>query len=123
MNAKKYYHITSIENHLPILLGGIESNEDGEIFLFDTWEIRNTVNDRIALVCDFIALNQVGLFDEILIIEVNPKGIKVDPIPDNVGEMTAKFQWIVKQQKIYPSYCKVIGRRKPDADSIHNFWK
>lgn len=114
----KYYHITDTKNSPDISFSGLKANTDGDIFIFTAWEVE--VNGASVLLCDLIARNQTG-HEEFLIVEINPKGIKVKLIDDNVGELTAKFQKIVKQPVIARSYCKVVGSRKIDFERLENF--
>jgi hypothetical protein len=116
---KKYYHITHPDNLRSILIEGLKANSDGFIFLFDTWRVVD-IHENQILVCDHIAHNQVFLA-EMLIFEINPKGIRNELLKDDVAESTSSFQWILRQPRIARSYLKVIGTRKPDLDSLSNF--
>jgi hypothetical protein len=40
-------------------------------------------------------------------IEIDPEGISVPLIHDDVAESTSKCQWIVKQERINPDYLRL----------------
>lgn len=124
-----YYHITKPENVKSILDNGLLANEDGNIYLFEAGTYRDirlsddalkryqengikpTKNDLIIEekpVSHHIARNQVGLL-EYALISVRRHGIKVDLEPDNVAELTARYQWICKQTKIEAKYLRFCG--------------
>lgn len=107
----KYYHITKSDTNTiqSISMFGLECNMFGEIFLFENKSIFD--NGISNCVSDCIAANQIFL-NEYAMFEINPKGIKTELIPDNVGESSAKLQWYIKQKKIYPSYIKYWGTFK-----------
>ena len=117
----KYYHITKKENAVSIAFNGLTSNENGEIFLFSDWTLTTRRNNKTVLICDLIARNQLFL-DEFIIYEINPKGIKGEIKPDNVAELTSKFQWIITQDNIPKSYVKLLGVRNSDIKSINEFY-
>lgn len=106
MKTKKYYHITSPENLISIMKNGLISNNN-EIFLFENVSITIPSINKTIIVADHIA-EQVGL-SEYLMLEINPKGIKNELKNDNVGEFTSNQQWILNQNKIFPSYISVNG--------------
>ncbi len=115
---KKYYHISKNDHEVTnsILTNGLRCNDDGHIFIFENikfsfYGVENTV-------CDHIASNQVFL-DEYSLFEINEKGIN-NINPDNVGEITAKFQWIVSQEYINPIYIKHLGVFKTNYKSPFN---
>lgn len=103
----KYYHITPVENVASISFLGILANSDGEIFVFEDYAIR-LLDGRIEYVADLIARNQL-LLERYAMFEINPKGIRKELVNDNVAEITAKFQWILRQPKISKSYIKLCG--------------
>lgn len=105
-NNLKYYHITEIELIDSILKEGLKANEDGEIFLFENKSIR--VNNVVNTVADCIAMNQIFL-DEYVMFEIDSKGISLELINDNVGELSHKQQWIAIQPLIEPNYISVFG--------------
>jgi hypothetical protein len=98
-NKTNYYHISDIKNKNKILKEGLKANE-GMIFLFSE-----------ITVADDIAFSQVGI-TEFSVFEIDPNGINVTPIPDNVAEFSAKFQWIVKQNLIEAKHIKHISDRE-----------
>jgi hypothetical protein len=117
----KFYHVSHIDNAWPIALTGLEANEEGEIPVYDTWWISppGDPNARVV-VGDMISLKQVGS-GEYIIVEIDPRGIRGELIPDDGGDVAARFQFIVKQKQIARSYCKVVGRRKVDFMQIFKF--
>nr|HAD51279.1 hypothetical protein [Algoriphagus sp.] len=66
------------------------------------------VNDVVNKVSDHIAVNQVYL-DEYAILEIDSKGFKTELIQDNVGEFSARWQWILEQDSIDPEYIELHG--------------
>lgn len=100
----KYYHITSPENVESILKNGLKANEQGEIFIFQYAKI--TTNGVVNFADDCIAYNQVFL-EKYARVEINPEGISVPLIHDNVAEPTNECQWIVKQERINPEYLRL----------------
>ena len=116
----KYYHITKKENAFSIAFLGLKANENGEIFLFNDWTFTTRKNKKTVLICDLIAKNQL-FFDEFIIYEINPKGIKGKIENDNVAELTSKNQWVVMQDIIPKRYLKLIGERSIDIKSLHEF--
>lgn len=116
---KYYYHITSPKNALNILKNGLKCNEDGDIFLFENKTLRVKEEYRAdyeklglrteIVVADHIARNQIFLKD-IVMLEIDSRGLHGEFIQDNVGEETSKFQWIVKQPLIAPQFIAEFGR-------------
>jgi hypothetical protein len=100
----RYYHITSPENVESILKNGLKANEQGDIFIFQYAKF--TKNGIVNYVDDYIANNQ-KFYEKYARIEIDPEGISVPLINDNVGESTSKFQWIVKQERINPDYLRL----------------
>lgn len=103
MMGKTYYHITDPKNIDNILWEGLRANEDGEIFLFEDKGIINRLTNQIISVADHIALNQVGL-SEYAMFAVDADGVEGELEPDNVGEASARCQWIARQSIIQPDY-------------------
>jgi hypothetical protein len=102
---KTHFHITSLTNKESILENGLIS-DSGEIFTFTDIRVSNQ-----------IASNQLGLF-EYCVFEIDSKGFDSPPIQDNVGEYTAKHQWIVQQKKIKPKFIKFLGQRKENPFDV-----
>lgn len=126
---KYYYHLTKPENVSSILNNGLLANENGEIYLYEAGTYRDirlsddalkryqengikpTNSDLIIEekpVSHHIARNQVFI-KEYAVFSVSRYGIKVELQPDNVVELTAKFQWICKQPKIESKYLRFCG--------------
>lgn len=108
---KYYYHITDPKNVKNIIKEGLIANEDGDIFLFENKSIGTPIGEgkmKIICVADHIARNQVFL-EKYAMFEISADGIEGDLIKDNVCEITAELQWIVKQQRIAPEYIKPFG--------------
>ena len=116
---KKLYHITSLDNLKPILENGINSNSDGEIFLFDQLKICNQYVGEI-FVSDHIAMSQIGI-EEYVLLEINPNGVFNEMETDNVSEFTAPAQWILKQKVIDQKYLKVFGFRRITLNRYSRF--
>lgn len=100
----RYYHITSPENVDNILKNGLKANEQGEIFIFQYAKI--TMNGAVNFADDCITFNQLFL-EKYARIEIDPEGIFVPLIHDDVAESTSKCQWIVKQERINPNYLRL----------------
>jgi len=103
---KKYYHITNCENAVSILTNGIKCNEDFEIFLFD--DVGYKFLGYTSTVANHIAKNQIFL-DKYAMFEIDAKGITGHIENDNVAEITAKWQYILKQDIIKPEYINFYG--------------
>lgn len=103
-----YYHIVpfSKASITSILTSGLLGNESGEIFLFENWGITwQGVTNSIA---DCIAANQIFV-PRYAMFEINSAGILNELLPDNVAEITSKWQWIAKQEKIAPEHIQLFG--------------
>lgn len=90
---KIFWHITEKENLASIKKYGIKANEDNEVFLLDDREIQHPLHTQSFFVSKFVALNQLFL-DEFVILAVDVEGLELEP--DNVAELTAKWQYIYK---------------------------
>ena len=92
---KKLYHITDVSNFVSIGRNGLIANEDGNVFLFEnvSFTVKGIVTEPTP-VADWIATNQVFLYDKYLMVEVDVDGL--DLLPDNVAEFTAPYQYIHK---------------------------
>lgn len=86
-----YYHISDVENKESILKQGIISKQK-EIFV---------CNDKGNLI--LIATGQLGI-NNFSIFQVDEAGFKVELIKDEVAEIGAESQFIVKQSKIEPKF-------------------
>ena len=102
---KKYYHLTDVANASKILTEGIKANNEGLIFMFENLVI--CYNGIINTVADCIAYNQLYL-EEYAVFEIASLGIYGEIMPDNVGEVSAKFQHILKQELIEKQFIKLI---------------
>jgi len=109
---KQYFHLTSKENSISILQNGLKANKEGDIFLFENKTITAKFLNKSIAVADHIALNQIGL-DEFVMFSIKSKGINGEIINDNVGEITSRQQWILKQNFIKPEHIDVYGIFKP----------
>ena len=111
---KRYFHVTHINNVPSISKDGLKANERGEIYIFDEYRYSTT-----------IAVNQCGYNDSYAVFEINPKGIDVELISDNVAESTAKSQFIIIQNHILPKYVKHINNIFVDLKNVINSkeWK
>ncbi|MCZ2130798.1 MAG: hypothetical protein LC109_11100 [Bacteroidia bacterium] len=106
MENLKYYHITETKNKISILKTGIRCNEEGYIFLFENKSI--SYNGIINTIADCIAKNQIFL-DRYVMFEIDSKGFQSELLPDEVGELSHKQQWILKQEKINPEFINLFG--------------
>jgi len=107
--ADFYYHITKPENLESILETGLKANSEGQIFLFDNVSI--SLNGTTNSVADCIAKNQIFL-DEYAMLEISSEGILTELLPDNVGELSEKFQYIAMQNFIDERFINVFGIHK-----------
>ncbi len=107
----KYYHITKNNNRVlnSITQNGLLCDSEGNIFVFEDRAIG--FNEIINDVADIIAHNQLFL-KEYIMFEIDSAGFEVDLINDNVAEIGANFQWIVKQPKIKTEYISFCGKYK-----------
>lgn len=96
MRKKCYYHLTSFKSFLVIKEEGIKADNEGYIYLLDTQDYNN-----------YVASNQLGLPDY-AVFEVNSDGITSILEPDNIGELTAKHQFRIKQPLIDKKYLKFL---------------
>lgn len=113
----KFYHITNKENAKKIISKGLKSNEMGQIFLFENKSIQ--FNNVINTVADCIAKNQIFI-DEYFMFEVDSKGFDTELINDNVGEMSAHYQWILNQSILKPNFVKFYGKFKTEFQRTIN---
>ena len=75
---KKYWHVTMLENLLPIIENGLKVNEQGKIYLFKTFE-----NARS------IAFLQLCL-DEYVLFGIDSSCLDMSRLkPDNISELIA----------------------------------
>jgi len=117
----KFYHVSHLDNKNSIASTGLKANEDGEILLYDTWALTLRRDPKARVVVgDFIALKQIDC-KEYIVVEIDPRGIFLELIPDDGGDMAARYQFILKQKQIDRSYCKVLGRRKVDFIQMLKF--
>ncbi|HNU71942.1 MAG TPA: hypothetical protein PKL48_09580 [Thermodesulfobacteriota bacterium] len=92
----KLYHLTPTKNRDLILKEGIKANKDHMIFVFTD-----------MLVANEIAKNQV-FTDRYCVFKIARKGIESPLLKDNVGEFSAWFHRIVKQDCIEPQCLKLV---------------
>ena len=114
----KYYHLTAPENAQSIAEKGICANENGQIFLFENKELE--ADGILMRVSDSISYNQVFI-DSYDIWEVSSIGIKGSLEQDLVGEITAKYQFVLHQPSIKSAACRLIRRRKVDVYAVINY--
>lgn len=95
----KYYHLTTIDNMDSILENGLLAQADTRIFLFTNLAVASS-----------IAVNQVGIpqGEEFAVFEIHADGITADVENDDVCELTAKYQFYIKQEVIHPQYIKLL---------------
>lgn len=101
--SKAYYHISPIENKDSILSQGLKS-EHKQIFVSDCEE-------QLIL----IANSQIGTL-EYSVFEIMSTGIKGKILWDNVAEIGAGHQFIIKQNVISPEHIKHL------RDVKWNYW-
>lgn len=90
-----YYHVTELENKNSILKNGLESDENGNIFIYDDPSIT-----------DLLIKNQL-FFTKYVVFKIDSCGIDVDLQNDNVAESTANKQFVVAQNKIHSTYLSI----------------
>lgn len=112
-----YYHITEVKNKKSILKNGLKCNEDEEIYLFENKSI--CWNGVVNTIANCIAKNQIFL-DDFIMFEINPIAFETILIPDEVGEFSAKYQWILKQKSIKPIYINFCGKYRTDYKNFYN---
>lgn len=103
---ERFYHVTEPSNRQSIKKHGIKASE-GMIFLFDN-----------PLSASAIAINQCFM-KEYALFEVKKSGITSELIPDNVAEMTAKYQYYVEQERIEPQHLQFIDCYKIDVEEFY----
>lgn len=94
------YHISSLENKNDIMSVGLDCNDEGCIFLFEDVTVETFLGETNVM--EHIAKNQLRLKD-VAMFAVKKSDITGEIINDDVGEITAPFQWIIKQKNI-PAY-------------------
>lgn len=125
ITRKKYYWIqkaspdTSIQ-FWTVYLNGIIADEEGKIYLFDSFKSENAEAGIECWVGDVIAAKQED-WEEYLIVEIDIKGIKGKLVQDEIGRWEQKFQSVLTQPKIFPSYFKILGTRKADFKSVDDY--
>ena len=90
------YHLTPIENVSAILKNGLKADKEGNIFAFTNPIVANT-----------IARDQVGV-DRYCVFKILKKGVNGKVLKDNVAELSASFQLIIKQNWIEPRFLKKL---------------
>lgn len=123
MNKNKpelLYHICPDNKAIvkDILRDGLRCNSEGQIFLFENKSIGLTGSKVIKTVADCVASTQVGI-SRYTMLEINTDGVLSELIPDQVGELTAKFQWYIMQKRIKPEYISVFTTADTDFTSIY----
>lgn len=113
----RFYHITNKENAKKIISEGLKANEDGQIFLFENKSIQ--ANNVINCVSDCIAKRQL-FFTEYIMFEVDSLGFETELIRDNVGELSAEYQWILNQSFVSPDYVSYYGKFKTEYKPFFN---
>lgn len=103
---ERFYHVTEPSNRQSIKKHGIKASE-GMIFLFDN-----------PLCASAIAINQCFM-KEYALFEVKKSGITSQFVPDNVAEMTAKYQYYVEQERIEPQHLQFIDCYKIDVEEFY----
>jgi len=98
------YHLTDPRNIDSITREGLRANDDGEIYLFTELVIANT-----------LAVNQVCL-REYALFQIDPEGITGGLHKDDVAELSAPYQRIVRQDGIDPRYIQYVGTRDSVTD-------
>lgn len=107
-----YGHITHRDNVDSIIENGIRCNEDGDIFIYRDCDVEHNFmpNKKPVMIpiYDLIAMGQVFLKD-FAIFNIEPEGFEVELIPDNVAEITASQQFILKQPVIKSDYISLFS--------------
>ena len=123
---KKLYHVTTFDRAKSILSDGLIANygesinsglsEDGYIYLFENVSYKHPISGEFVYVADDIAMNQLFINGEYVMLEIDTDGINGELEHDDVGELAAFAQWKVKQDKIDKQYINVFGVYNPNDE-------
>jgi len=91
------FHLTPAVNVSRIQRDGIRANGDGEIFAFTDPIVANT-----------IAREQVGA-KRYAVFAIHPAGLRGKLYADRVGELSARFQVVIRQDRIEPEHVHHVG--------------
>lgn len=109
----KYFHITQPERVETIKKEGIQSNDEGDIYLIIEKGKTNLIGWNSIF--DLVAAHQLGM-DEYILITIDGSGVTGDLILDNVGEYTSPYQRVLKQPRIDPEYLLEFELKSVDLD-------
>ena len=115
----KYYYIAHPDKALKITLSGIKADEQGNIVLLTTLELKHSPSQNTIFISDYFAL--CDNLDLYAIIEVDPKGIDFSYEQENQDENLSRFRIILAQDLIKPGFCKIGGVRRADPKVVHLF--
>ena len=124
MRAKKldytmyYYHVTEVENVDSILKNGLKADEEGLIYVYDTYSVDLEGVD--IFLSDIITLGQLG-YKKYAVIKVNAEPYRKYAKPDNVGELCASYHRILKVKIIKPEDIELLEIRDTDITSYGYF--
>lgn len=128
-----YCHATAMGNLDSIIKNGIKANEFGEIFLYEdkaivlpamlAWKnikpLKRDGDKAVFYVGDSIARNQIFIPGEQYVNFLIPaEEITAELERDNVGEFTARQQWIARQSVINPMAYEIRTMGKAKAKTI-----
>lgn len=92
-----FYHLTRPENLEQIEREGLRANAEGDIFAFTDW-----------IAADTIAANQTGA-NPYALFRIHPSGITGDLFTDEVAELSAPLQCIIRQDRIESQFLDYLG--------------
>jgi len=91
MRKKIFYHVTNPKNVKSIMKHGLKCDEEGNIFVFTDPFFANA-----------IARDQCFLMKGYALLQIDARHLEGSVEPDRVAEWPARFQRIVKQDRIAP---------------------
>jgi len=100
------FHLTWPDNLERIESEGLRADSDGNIFAFTD-----------LIVADSIAAYQV-FTETYALLWLHPRGITSKLYADDVGELTRRFQCIIRQERIEPRYVHYLGTMRVQTDRI-----
>lgn len=97
--TKFLYHITEIGNLETIRKNGLKCDSEGYIYLFEDKKFTDPMGIK-ANVRDHIAINQIFVFDKVVLLKIAVGDLLDQLEHDDVSESCARFQYRIKMNHI-----------------------
>lgn len=119
----KFYHLTSPKNYHKILKEGIKSKDVNRMTSMGNSNKIWTVESESPLIWNQIGYSQLGMGVKnlpIIVLEIDPKGIKSDITSEEINEFTSPLHSVINQNHIEPKYVKTIGYFKTSREHFYS---